>query len=310
VTDGLGQLVLIGNIVMTPAAQDLLLERAIDTVFLSTNGRFRGRLQGGLSGNIRLRMAQYKRGVDDRFATTCGRAIVAGKCHNMSRYLQRFSARHGDSGGRAEALAAIGRAEHGLAGAASLDEIRGFEGAATAAYFAGFASTILVDDFEFNGRHRRPPIDPVNALLSLGYTFVLNAVVAAVEIVGLDPHLGTLHNMLANRPSLACDLMEEYRVLLVDALVVEALNRGILKIDDFVYLGDGEPVEIKTEAVRAFAMMFGKRLSNTRRYFEHPSADDCGMMTYRQIIERQSRQYARVVLGDPEQLEYLPLKMS
>jgi CRISPR-associated protein Cas1 len=137
-----------------------------------------------------------------------------------------------------------------LESAGSLDAVRGCEGAASAAYFRVFGEMIRADGFHFPGRNRRPPMDPVNALLSLGYTLLLNTVEAAIQLVGLDPQLGTLHAPETGRPSLACDLVEEYRAAVVDPLMVGAINQRQVTPDDFEEAGEGEPVVVKREALR------------------------------------------------------------
>jgi CRISPR-associated protein Cas1 len=289
----LGQLVLMGNVILTPSALDLLIERGVDTVFLTLHGRYRGRLVHGASGHIRLRLAQYKRLSEPTEALATARAIVQGKILNMRTFLVRWARRNESAPAVAAAILALRAAAGRSEVAHTLDQARGCEGSATAAYFRAFPDMIRADGFHFDGRNRRPPMDPVNALLSLGYTLLANAVEAAVAIVGLDPYLGSLHAPETNRPSLACDLMEEFRVPLVDALVLAAVNKGAVRVDDFEYVGPGEPVVIRRDGLVRFVRMMEGRFDHAVRY--EPQGRT---LTYRQIIEQQVRRFARYVLGE------------
>jgi CRISPR-associated endonuclease Cas1 len=208
------------------------LTEGLNTAYRRT-GRYRGRLTGGVSGNVKLRFAQYDMLRDEGRALAVARAIVAGKIATMRGYLLRVGRRSGRTAGQERSLASLRACAERLDEAATLDQARGCEGSATAAYFRCFNDFLLVEGFRFDGRNRRPPLDPVNALLSFGYTILANLVEAAVNVVGLDPYVGALHALETNRPSLVCDLEEEFRVPVVDRLVVAALNKRVLQVDDF-----------------------------------------------------------------------------
>ena len=294
----LSQLVLMGNIVLTPSALDLLVEKGIDTVFLTHNGRYRGRITYGLSGNVRLRLSQYDRLRDPAAALDTARAIVAAKIANTRVFLLRFSRRRGRTDGQRRSLASMHAAALRLDLVETLDQVRGCEGSASASYFRCFGDAIAAEGFFFDGRNRRPPMDPVNALLSLGYTLLANTVEAAVNVVGLDPYVGALHAAQANRPSLVCDLEEEFRAVVVDSLVVAAVNKRIMQPGDFEDAGPGEPVVIRREAVSRYVGLVERRLRSSAIY------EPQGVrLTWRQIIEQQARAFARYVLGSSESYE-------
>jgi CRISPR-associated protein Cas1 len=292
------QLVLMGSITVTPTALDLLIDEGVDTVFLTTSGRYRARIVGSLSSNITLRLAQFR--TLSEFAPTLAiaRSIVAGKCRNMLAFLRRFTRRHGKTDTQACAEASISAAIHRADMAADLDQVRGCEGSASAAYFRAFDDFIRTEGFRFDGRNRRPPLDPVNALLSLAYTLLANAVEATVRVVGLDPYLGALHAPRSGRPSLVCDLEEEFRTPIVDALVIAAINRRAVCPDDFDDAGPGQPVIIKREALASVAKIFQSRLSSKTTYSPQDKK-----LTYRQILEQQVRHFARVMLREEETYE-------
>jgi CRISPR-associated protein Cas1 len=302
--DDVRQIVVVGNITVTPAALDRLVERAIDTVLLTVSGRYRARIGAGLSGHVQLRMAQYKLSSDDGAVRRLATNIVAAKIDNQRTLLQRFLRRHSGPSGLAEAIVAMRAVRIRLGKCTSIDEVRGCEGAAAKAYFKAFGNMIRNPAFQFDGRNRRPPIDPVNALLSLGYTFLANAVHGILEVVGLDPYVGALHALESNRPSLVCDLMEEFRAPVVDALVVAAVNRGVFGQDDFESVGPGEPVVVKRGTLGTWARAVEQRLSSDTLVYPPAGV----RLSFRQILEQQARLWARVVLGDAPDYEGFRVK--
>jgi len=291
-THDLGQLVLLGNVVLTPSALDLIVESGIDAVLLSHGGRYRGRIGAGPSGNVGLRLAQYAALTAPARALEVARTIVKGKAANQRTFLLKHARRHGLTDSLRRAAVAIRAACERCDLAEDLDEVRGCEGAASAAYFRVFGELVRAEGFRFDGRNRRPPMDPVNALLSLGYTLLLGTVEAAIQIVGLDPYLGSLHAPLANRPSLACDLVEEYRAALVAPLVVAAVHHQAIAQDGIEASGPGEPVVMKREAITSLVQAYERRLAAHAHY---PPAG--ARLTWRGIVEQQVRLFARAVLG-------------
>ena len=289
----LERLVLVGNITLTPAALGHLVDRGIDTVLLTQHGRYRGRIVGSSSSNARLRLAQYALTTDPVRLLATARTIVRGKLANQRAFLQRYARRHGDSHNLAVARSSLRAARTRASLVDTLDELRGCEGAGAAAYFRVFGTLLRNEDFTFEGRSRRPPLDPVNALLSLGYTLLHQRVEGTVRAVGLDPWLGTLHAAQAGRPSLACDLVEEFRAPIVDALVVAAINHRSFGPDDFEDAGPGEPVVLRRATVRWLITLFERRLQRKLAY------EPRGVrLTWQQLIEQQVRRYARHVLGE------------
>jgi len=308
----LDQLVLMGNITLTPSALDLIMEKGVDTVFLTSTGRYRGRILSGTSSNVTLRLAQFEK-LRNGSAFPMARAIVMGKCNNSRVFLQRFIRRHGPTPHLDSAVRAISAATARAQLASTLDEVRGCEGSAAAAYFRAFDDLLKVEGFHFNGRNRRPPMDPVNALLSFCYTLLFNTVESLVRIVGLDPFLGALHAPKNGRPSLVCDLVEEFRAPVVDALIVSALNKKRLHPEDFEDAGPGEPVIIKREAIAVVLELFNARLASKTLYSPQQRK-----LTYRDIIEQQIRHLARCFLsaasGDssttpPSGFPYIPFTL-
>lgn len=225
------RVVVFGNVQLTTQAISFLLERGIDTSFLSASGKLKGRLASLASKNITLRVRQFARAGEAEFAAALARAIVAGKIANCGEVLARHQRNHPgcDLSAETRQLRALGQKVQGVS---SRDSLRGIEGQAAAAYFQGFAR-MLRRPLNFRKRTRRPPTDPVNALLSFGYTLLYNEAIGALVTVGFDPYLGFYHTLRYGRCSLALDLIEELRPLTIDRLTLNLINMEILRREDF-----------------------------------------------------------------------------
>jgi len=234
----LGGIVLFGQVMVSPFVLHRCAEDGRSVVFLSRTGRFKGRLVGPQSGNILLRRAQNAAYDDaDKTLDLC-RRIVAGKIHNARSALLRAAR---EAGGEEDREALQNAAKELAVGLRTVefadtpDVVRGIEGQAAKSYFAAFPHFVRThrDTFAMNGRNRRPPRDRINALLSFLYALLLNDCQSACESVGLDPQLGFLHALRPGRPSLALDLMEEFRTYLADRLALTLINRKQVAPDDF-----------------------------------------------------------------------------
>ncbi|MCS6828359.1 MAG: CRISPR-associated endonuclease Cas1, partial [Caldilinea sp.] len=227
----IGRVVLFGNVQVTTQALRLLLDEGVEVVLLSEDGRFYGRLVGAESGHGALRANQVLCSQDVGFALLTAQQIVYGKLHNIKMFLERQAQQL-----KSETVQlAVAGVEHQLRRTlrtTTHNSFMGVKGQGTAIYF-GVWKALLQPPWRFEGRVRRPPTDPVNVLLSYGYTVLLQNVLGAVLTVGLDPYVGFLHRLEYNRPSLALDLMEEFRPLIVDSVVLHCLNNGVIKGEHF-----------------------------------------------------------------------------
>jgi CRISPR-associated protein Cas1 len=216
-------------------------EAGVTVSFLSSNGRFLARVEGPVSGNILLRREQYRRADDPAGCGGIVRSIVAAKAANQRGVLQRSLRDYGDTMEAVQRDAidsAQARLKEIARHAVHLDDtevLRGMEGEAAQRYFAVFPFLLrsAEDGIVFRGRSRRPPLDPVNALLSFLYTLLVHDCRSALEGVGLDPAMGFLHRPRPGRPSLALDLMEELRAPIADRLALSLINRGQIRQRDF-----------------------------------------------------------------------------
>lgn len=262
----LESVVCFGRVSMSPYIMNRCAERGIGISFLSERGRFLARIQGPVSGNVLLRREQYRRADDSVFSSGLARAIVAAKIVSSRNVLLRFL-RDYPSGVGCEAVSAAAdtmkrclRRLRRLRNHLLLEVVRGVEGDAARAYFGTFDHLILSEEesLSFKKRVRRPPTDPVNALLSFLYTMLTHDVRSALEAVGLDPQVGYLHRERPGRPSLALDLVEELRAYVADRLVLTMINRRQVTASGFISRETGA-VEMSDETRKAVLTAYQER---------------------------------------------------
>ena len=260
-----------GHVGFSAPLMHRLATDGVALVMLDDNGRFKARLEGGVSGNVLLRQAQFQRAGSASFTLDIARACVAGKIKNTRQVLQR-GARDSKSPEDAKVLTRLANdlaaSLRALPAAKDLDVLRGLEGEAARQYFSGL--NILVrpdqrDAFQMQGRTRRPPRDRLNALLSFLYAMWMNDCRSALEATGLDPQVGYLHALRPGRAALALDLMEEFRPW-ADRLALTLINRGQLSPDDFA-LREGGGVLLEGDARKAVVVAYQER---KRDELSHP----------------------------------------
>ena len=227
----LNQMVLIGNVEITTSAIKHLLYSGVELVFLSYDGRFVGRVVGELPKNVFLRKQQYRKAEDEEFVREMARTLVLGKLRNQLTLLKRIY-RYYKPPKVEQPIQDLTLIVQRLRNASTLNQIRGYEGKGSALFFRGFPEGFRNRN-DFRKRVRRPPTDPINAVLSFCYTLLMNRVYGAVYAAGLDPYLGSLHVLEYGRPSLVLDLMEEFRTIVVDTLTLSLFNMNILTDNDF-----------------------------------------------------------------------------
>lgn len=259
----LGSVVCFGHVGISAPLMHRLAEDGIALVLLDERGRFKARLEGGVSGNVLLRKAQHQKSGDGVFALSFAKACVAGKIRNARHVLLRGAreSKSGDDSARltsvAEHLAASLRA---VPGAADLDALRGVEGDAARNYFKGLGFLIRTDlrnSFPMDERTRRPPRDRLNALLSFIYAMWMNDCRSACEAAGLDPQIGFLHAPRPGRAALALDLMEEFRPI-ADRLALSLVNRNQIEPESFAER-EGGAVSLGDEARKAVVVAYQER---------------------------------------------------
>jgi CRISP-associated protein Cas1 len=286
-----------GGVRVTPAVMALCAERGVAVSFLTESGRLLCRVDAPASGNVLLRREQYRWADRPERRAEIARAVVAGKVHNARNLLLR-AGRESDKAADqaalsaaaarlADALPAIGRAD-------DVDSVRGHEGDAARVYFEAFPAMVRQnrDVFRLNGRTRRPPLDPMNALLSFLYSLLTADCTAAAAAAGLDPSVGFLHTDRPGRPGFALDLMEEFRPLLADRLALALVNRQQVKPSGFT-TRDGGAVSMDDATRRAVVGAYQLR---KREEVTHPLLEQ--KVPVGRLPFLQARIAARFIRGD------------
>jgi CRISP-associated protein Cas1 len=293
------QVNLFGNIQLSTQAIQSLCENEVPVAYFSISGWFYGVTHGLGVRNIYLRRDQFRLADVPSFCLRLARTLVAGKIRNQRTMLQRD---HIEPPSRPIALmkCMVDQAEN----AASLEELLGIEGNAARIYFEQFAGMIKIDvpdgaaangapefNFDFLGRNRRPPRDPVNALLSLAYSVLAKDLTIVCHSVRFDPYLGVYHQPRFGRAALALDLMEPFRPLIADSAVLSAINTRMVTASDFVRAGDA--VALRPEGRKSFFRAYEQRMDTL---VTHPIFGY--RVNYRRLLEIQTRLLARVISGE------------
>lgn len=290
------QVLVFGNIQLTTAVISECLDHQVPVVFLSQLGDYKGHLWSAEYDDISTELRQYQRQGDVPFKLATARAIVAGKLANSRQLLLRLNRKRRQTS-VAEAIAGLRQDITALEQADNLAAIRGHEGAAAARYFRALGQLIVNEAFSFTERNRRPPKDPVNSLLSFGYTLLFNNVLSLILAAGLNPYLGNLHGSAKKQTFLAFDLVEEFRSPIVDSLVIQLINQKFFKPTDFTWPRATGGIYLNDAARRPFLKQFEGRLSSE---IAHPDAST--LVSYRRAIQLQVQRYKQALLtGSPYQ---------
>lgn len=272
----------------SPALMGACAERRISLCFLTRHGRFLARISGSIHGNVLLRTAQYQMSSDPQAALPIAKMFLIGKLYNSRWSLERAKRDHAmriDVDKITEDSMQIKNAMDMIKDAHSRDELMGIEGAAAKAYFSSFPQLILRNQtvFSFKGRTRRPPLDPVNAMLSFAYTLLGNEIAGALESVGLDPAVGFLHTLRPGRSSLALDMLEELRAPLADRFVLSQINLGKITEKDFSIKENGA-VYLSDNGRRVFLSAWQKRKYETLKHPYLQEKISWGLVPYAQAM--------------------------
>jgi CRISPR-associated protein Cas1 len=284
------QVSLFGNIQLTTQAIQALCDAGVPICYFSQGGWFYGITTGLNQKNIFLRRTQFALAEEEWFAVKLARTLVAAKIRNQRTLLLRNHAEP-----PADVLRAMKSLVERAGHAASFDELLGLEGYGARLYFGSLAGMLKPSEgdfsFDFEGRNRRPPRDPVNALLSLGYSLLAKDLTITCQAVGFDPFLGFYHQPRFGRPALALDLMEPFRPLIVDSAVLTAINTGMITSGHFVQAGAS--VALTPDGRKAFFRAYEARMDTL---VTHPLFDY--RVCYRRLLEIQARLLARVLDGE------------
>ncbi|MBX3212579.1 MAG: CRISPR-associated endonuclease Cas1 [Labilithrix sp.] len=283
------QVSLFGNVQISTQALRAILERGISVSLLSTGGWFYGRATGVESKNVELRVAQHRALADSDTCVRLARGLVASKIRNSRTLLRRNHAAPPEV-----TLFELEQFAKKAEQATSLQSLLGLEGTAARSYFSAFSGMLKGDaaeTFDLEGRNRRPPKDPINALLSLAYSLLTKELAHVAASAGLDPLLGFFHQPRFGRPALALDLMEEFRPIIADSTVITAVNNGVVGPSDFITHATG--VALRSAGRRRFLLAYERRMD---QLVTHPVFGY--RVSYRRVLEVQARLFGRYLLGE------------
>ncbi|MEM5947015.1 CRISPR-associated endonuclease Cas1 [Spirochaetia bacterium 38H-sp] len=316
------RIIIIGSVAITSNALKLIMRHKVDTVFLSKNGRFNGKLEFSDGKNVFLRKKQYDLLENENKKIEIIRSIIRGKIRNQISFMQRIN-RKNDNVGIERNIREAQKNLSAIEKTSNIDALRGYEGYGSKLFFSSLKENILPEWANFKGRSMHPPKDEVNAVLSFLYTLLLYRIDAAIMIEGLDPYVGYLHTLDYGKRALCFDLIEEYRTSICDTLTCALFNLGILKKSDFIEkdfssYDDEYPIDsdareekiIETEEKIYGIILTKEGLKKVAHQFEekmhtlifYPPLNK--KISYEKIIIEQIRHFKRVIIG--EEAEYKP----
>lgn len=300
------QVVLFGPVSVTTPALHALMSEEIPVSWFSMGGWFVGHTFGTGNGNVAVREAQYRFAFDQQQCLVFSRNLVAAKVQNSRTMLRRNWRDERDVTTKDEVLGRLKRITQQVFNVKDTQQLLGVEGEAASIYFASFENMLAkfakknLAEFSFSTRNRRPPTDPVNAMLSLAYALLTRSFTIIISSTGLDPYMGFYHRPRHGRPALALDLMEPFRPIVADSCVIQVINNGEVKPTDFVF--NGPACSLKPSGRKALIAAFERRMEQETT---HPLFGY--QISMRRLIDIQARLLARHLQGEiPVYPHYLP----
>jgi len=298
----INQIIIFGNCQISPAVMQFCLINNIPITLLSSYGKYYGRLESTEHRNHELELLQYLFSLNEKFTLDFSKRIISAKVNNTRILLQRANKRRDDSK-ILEAINEIKILQRKIEKSGSAESLRGVEGALAAVYFSVFGRLFLketgffLNDFK---RIKRPPTDPINSLLSFGYTLLNSNIHSFLHSFGLHPYVGFFHVIKEGHAALASDLIEEFRHI-IDSLVIQVINKGILKRTDFYFAKEpGLPCFLKNEARKEFLRQFEIKMHKITTHTPTGIKAD-----YRRCISLQIKQLTQLLRG--EKNDYIPI---
>ncbi len=287
-----------GNVQFTTQAVHELFEHGIELALLTMKGKLIGQLTPVMPKNIKLRMAQYDRYHEPEFLLSTSRAIVTGQLRNCFELIKRFGYYHKNIDLASE-MKSLQNKLDSVGDYGDPQALLGLEGSAARIYFAAFSKMIQSASLTFTERKKHPAPDPVNALLSFGYTLLFNEINSLLDAIGFDPYIGFYHKIEYGRPSLACDLIEEFRAPVIDRFTLSLINNKTLGSDDFYHHRASGGMYLKRESLKTYLKKYEHFI---QREFSHPELGE--KANFRQAIRHQAHKLATAIT---DWGEYRPL---
>jgi len=283
----LNTILIYGNVQISTQAMAILFNEGIDVSFLNMRGKLKGRLLPVKAKNIVLRMNQYHKGTDKEFSLGISRLIIHQKLHNYVNVLKGYE-KHNPEADFDKEISLIEEYKSAIDRKNSIKRLMGIEGIASVQYYKAYAR-MFKGDITFSGRTRRPPRDPVNAMLSLGYVMLGNEITSLLDAMGFDPYIGFLHQIDYGRPSLALDILEEFRQPVIDTFILNLCNNGVFKNKDFEERDDG--VFLLKDSLKNFFIHYERWLNEKRERIK---------FTFRESIKNQLLLLAKVLNSEKD----------
>lgn len=292
----LESLTLIGRVELSSGATEQLLQKGIPVTWLSKGGYFFGRLESTRHCNA-VKQAKQVVLTGGPLYLSMGKSMIKAKVHNQQVLLRRYN-RELERDSVRQKVEQLSRIKHKIMQAPNRSELMGNEGLAARIYFEAL-SELIEPEFRFNGRTKRPPQDPFNAVIGFGYTLLLYELYTALSNVGLHPYFGCLHALKHRHPALASDLMEEWRPVIIDSLAMSLFNRHQLKAEHFEHTEDG--VYLNREGRYTFLKAYEKRLRTSNKYSDEKQS-------FRQSLVNRAEMYSLAIMEDDESC-YQPMRL-
>lgn len=291
-----------GKVQITTQCLEECLKRGVNVIFYSTNGAYYGRLISTSHVNVQRQRMQAKIGENEQFKLNFSKRIIDAKIRNQIVILRRYARNQKIDISRPVAemqymLTKI--AEH----SGTIEQVMGYEGNAAKIYFKTLGK-LIIPEFAFNGRSRRPPLDPFNSMISLGYSIVLNEIYGKIEGKGLNPYFGIMHKDREKHPTLASDLMEEWRAVLIDSTVLSMLNGHELEKTDFYSDASQPGIFLEKEGFKSYVKKLEYKFRTQNRYLSYIDYN----VSFRRALDLQVNQLVKAIeTGNPD--EYKPVKI-
>ncbi len=296
------QVLVFGNIQLTTQAMKFCLEKDIPVILLSSRGRYFGEISSFKITNVALHKRQFEMADNEALSLETGKAIIKAKINNSKVIIQRYGRKRKHMRFEPD-VQKMNLMLNKVSSVVMRDELMGVEGAASARYFSALR-ILLGDGWGFTKRRKQPPPDPVNSLLSYGYTLLFYNIFAMVRMHGLHPYIGFLHKLRNGHPALVSDILEEFRASVVDAVVISLLLRGSIKKEDFILPGDsGSPCLLKGDARKIFIRAFENKMNSSISH--GPTGHQ---VDYRRCIDLQVQGLRQVIEGSLEKYEPMMIK--
>ncbi len=280
------RIIIFGNIQLTTQVMKFLLQSGIETSFMTIHGKLIGKLSPIESKNIELRMLQYKKFQDEYFRLFFAKSVVKGKIKNSKVILQKYQRNHPEINFENQ-IKKMDILLRELKRKIKVSSVFGVEGRASAIYYSCFGK-MFRKEFRFEKRTKHPPLDPTNVLLSLGYTLITNEMISILSSIGFDPYIGYFHGIEYGRPSLALDLIEEFRAPIIDRLTLEIFNKAILSSKDFEKKGNG--IFLKDIVRKKYYLQYERRMQQ-----KFKNSESLKTKNYREIFFTQAQKFANTL---------------